>query len=326
MKFTKKDYLTLYTNLVRARKYDQLFVKRISEGKLIGFYHTSEGGEAPGVGACSFLRKDDYLWPHLRGHGAPHMLSKGIELKYYLAEHAGKTTGLCAGMSSFHFCAPEFGVLGWSGSIGSSFPISLGWGIAAKKNGRQQVVVSCFGDGAAGRGTFHESAIMASNWKLPIVWVCENNKLSMFVSFEEAHPTEDMADLAHGWGMPGVVVDGQDVVAVAQAVNQAVERARQGEGPSLIECKTERYQAHSIGLPDHVGAKTRTKEEIEALKDREPLKICREMLTKKRILTQKLIAQIDRDADAEMAEAIRFVDESPDATDPECLVPALFAE
>ena len=325
MKLKKQELLKLYTNLVRARKYDELFVKRISEGKLIGFYHTSQGGEAPGVGACSFLRKDDYLWPHLRGHGVPHMLSKGIDIKNYLAEHAGKTTGQCAGMSSFHFCEPDFGVLGWSGSIGSSFPISLGWGIAAKKNGRGQVVVCCFGDGAAGRGTFHESAIMAANWKLPIVWVCENNKLSMFVSFEAAHPTDDVADLAHGWGMPGVVVDGQDVVAVAETMNEAVERARKGEGPSLIECKTERYQSHSIGLPDHVGDRTRTKEEIEVLKDRDPLKICRQKLTAKRFLTQKIIDQIDREAEAEMVETVRFVDESPDANDPECLAPALFA-
>ena len=325
MKLKKKELMTLYTNMVLAKKYDELFVKRISEGKLIGFYHTSEGGAAPGVGACSFLRKDDYLWPHLRGHGVPHMRSKGIDIKHYLAEHSGKTTGQCAGMSSFHFCEPDYGILGWSGSIGSSFPISLGWGIAAKKNGREQVVVCCFGDGAAGRGTFHESAIMASVWKLPIVWVCENNRLSMFVAFESVHPTDSIADLAHGWGMPGKVVDGQDVFAVAEAVDEAVSRARNGEGPSLIECKTERYQAHSIGLPDHVGDRTRQKDEIEALREREPLKLCRETLLKKRMLTQKRIEEIDQAADAEIADVVQFVDESPDANDPACLLPALFA-
>lgn len=325
MKLNKKQMMTLYTNMVLAKKYDELFVKRISEGKLIGFYHTSEGGMAPGVGACSFLRKDDYLWPHLRGHGVPHMRSKGIDIKYYLAEHTGKTTGQCAGMSSFHFCEPDYGILGWSGSIGSSFPLSLGWGIAAKKNGRGQVVVCCFGDGAAGRGTFHESAIMASVWKLPIVWVCENNRMSMFVAFESVHPTDNIADLAHGWGMPGKVVDGQDVFAVAETVGEAVDRARSGEGPSLIECKTERYQAHSIGLPDLVGDQTRQKDEIDALREREPLKLCRETLMKKRMLTKKIIEEIDRAADAEIAEVVQFVDESPDANDPECLLPALFA-
>jgi TPP-dependent pyruvate/acetoin dehydrogenase alpha subunit len=147
----------------------------------------------------------------------------------------------------------------------------------------------------------------------------------MFVAFEEVHPTDDIADLAHGWGMPGKVVDGQDVFAVAEAVNEAVDRARKGDGPSLIECKTERYQAHSIGLPDHVGDRTRQKEEIEKLREREPLKLCRETLLKKRMLTKKRIEEIDQAADAEIAEVVKFVDESPDANDPECLLPALYA-
>ena len=190
MKLNKKQQITLYTNLVRAKAFDEMFVRWLSEGKLLGFYHSSEGAEAPGVGACSFLRKDDFLWPHIRGHGIPHMLSKGIDIKYYLAEHVGKSTGMCGGMSTFHSCDPEHGLFGWSGSIGSGFPVTVGYGLAAKKNGKEQVVVSCFGDGTSNRGTLHESFLMAANWKLPVVWVCENNGLSIFVPFERHHPVE----------------------------------------------------------------------------------------------------------------------------------------
>ena len=260
----EKEFKTLYTNLVRSRAFDELFVKMLSEGKLLGFYHPSTGGEAPGVGSCSFLRKDDIVWPHLRGHGIPHMLSKGIDVKPYLAEHCGKSSGMCGGMSTFHACDPENGLYGLSGSVGSCFPMTLGYGLGARKNGRGQVVLCFFGDGTASRGTFHESVIMAANWKLPIVYICENNKLGMFVPIKDAHPVDDIADLALGYGIPGVVVDGQDVVAVAEAVNEAVGRARNGQGPTLIECKCERFCSHAVGIPDFVGAELRSQEEIRS--------------------------------------------------------------
>jgi pyruvate dehydrogenase E1 component alpha subunit len=311
MELENEQLLTLYTNLVRARRYDRLFASLLSQGKLMGFYHQGEGGEAPGVGACSFLRKDDYVWPHLRGHGLPHLIAKGADPKFYLAEHAGKSTGTSRGVSTFHGYAPEYGIHGSAGTIGSGFPVSVGYGMAAKMDGRGQVVVCCFGDGTSNRGTLHEAFLMAANWKLPIVWVCENNELSMYVPVSEHHPMEHIASLAPGYGMPFEIVDGQDVVAVAEAVLAAVERARLGEGPSFVECKTQRYHEHDIGMPDLVGTEPRTEEEIARLRERDPVVLCRERLVAEGVLTQADIKRIDREVAAELEAAEQFVDSSP---------------
>lgn len=325
MKFGEKELKTLYTNLVRSRAFDELFIKMLSEGKMLGFYHSSFGGEAPGVGSCSFLRKDDIIWPHLRGHGIPQMLSKGIDIKRYLAEHCGKSTGMCGGISTFHACDPENGVYGLSGSVGSCFPMTLGYGLGAKKNGNGQVVICCFGDGTSSRGTFHEAIIMAANWNLPIVYVCENNNLGMFVAFKDAHPVDDLADLAQGYGIPGFVVDGQDVVAVAETVSVAVERARNGDGPTLIECKCERFFSHAIGIPDFVGAKIRSQEEVDKLKKRDPILLFENKLLGSGTLTNQDVTNILQEAADEVAEAQRFAEESIIA-EPACLETSLYAE
>jgi pyruvate dehydrogenase E1 component alpha subunit len=277
------------------------------------------------VGACSFLRDDDFICPDLRGHGIPHMLSKGIDIKYYLAEHTGKSTGLCRGVSTFHSVDPDHGLYGYAGTLGSGFPVSVGWGWAAQKNGREQVVVSCFGDGTSNRGTLHESFLMAANWKLPVVWVCENNGLGMFVSVDDAHPQQDIASLADGYGMPSVVVDGQDVVAVCEAVTASVERARKGKGPSFVECKCLRFCPHAIGIPDIVDCETRTPECIAELRERDPIRLCREKLFEQGILTQKDVERIEQEADAEVEAAEKFADESPQ-TDPSVLEELLYAK
>jgi len=311
MKFSKKDLIKLYTNLVRTRAFDELFTRRLGQGKLLGFYHSSLGGEAPGVGGCSFLRKDDVIFPHHRGHGIPHMIGKGIDIKYFLAEHTGKVTGGCGGMSTFHCFDSDNGLYGYSGLIGSSFPLSAGYGLAAKRNGKEQVVVCFFGDGGSNRGTLHEAFLMASTWKLPITWVCENNGLSQFVPFEQTYPVDDIADLAQGYGMPGIVVDGQDVIAVAEAVTAAVDRARKGKGPSLIECKTSRFCPHFVSAPDMCGCEIRSDEEIEELKKQDPIVICHKKLMARKILTKKTIEKIDAEVAAELEAAEKFADESP---------------
>jgi len=202
----------------------------------------------------------------------------------------------------------------------------VGWGLGAKKNDRGQVVVCCFGDGTSNRGTLHEAFLMAANWKLPIVWVCENNGLSIYVPAKEHHPTDDIADLANGYGMPAAVVDGQDVVAVAEAVAPAVARAREGKGPSFIECKTERFWEHDIGTPDLRDHTPRSEEEIKALRQRDPVRICRENLLSQGVLTAEDIERIDREAAEETEAAERFVDESTEIPDVECLPSMLYAE
>ena len=324
MSLTSEQKLTLYRNLVRARRWDRLFAGLISQGKLLGFYHQGEGGEAPGVGACSFLRKDDFAWPHIRGHGLPHMISKGTDPKYFLAEHTGKQDGVCRGVSTFHGCNPEYGMYGSAGTIGSNFPVCTGYGLAAKLNGRGQVVVSCFGDGTSNRGTLHEAFLVSANWKLPIVWVCENNGLAMYVPVEQHHPMKDIASLAPGYGMPYKVVDGQDVFAVAEAVLEFVERARRGEGPAFVECKTVRYHEHDIGMPDLVGTVPRTPEDIANLRKRDPINLARDRLLEERVLSEEQVEEIDSAVKAELEEAERFANASP-ITDPAILDGLLYA-
>lgn len=325
MTLDREQLVALYTNLVRARKLDETVVKGIAEGKTVSFFHSGQGEEAVGVGGCTFLRTDDYIYYQHRGHGGAHILAKGGSPKRFIAEHYGKATGACNGLGAIHFTDPERGMLGLAGTIGSTFPISLGWGLAAKKRGAGQVVVSFFGDGGANRGTLHEAMNLAAVWKLPIVWVCHNNLYAQFMPVKDAYPRENIADLAAGYDMPGVIVDGQDVVAVHEAVQAAVAMARAGEGPSLLECKTYRYRAHSEGVPDVSHAEPRPPEEIEAWKKRDPVVLMGDGLKEQGVLTPDDIERIDREAAAEMDEAERFAMDSP-MPERSVLDQALYAE
>jgi len=178
------------------------------------------------------------------------------------------------------------------------------------------VVVSVFGDGTSNRGTLHEAFLTASCWKLPIVWVCENNNISLMVAADATHPKEDIASLAEGYGMPSAIVDGQDVVAVAQAVEVAVDRARKGQGPSFIECKCLRFGPHAIGLPDIIDTDTRTEDEMKKLRLRDPIILFRKKLMKQGVLTKKDVEKIDGEVATEITEAVKFADESPIADNP----------
>lgn len=325
MKLEKEQLIKLYTNMVRARKADEMCVKGVYDGKVVCFFHSGQGEEAVGVGACTFLRKDDYLYPHLRGHGIAYILAKGGSPKGHLAEHYGKVAGSVGGIAGFHGADPELGILGGAGTIGSQFPVSVGWGLAARKRGKEQVVVCCFGDGSSNRGTLHEAMNLAAVWKLPIVWVCQNNLYAQHMPIKDAYPREDIADLAAGYNMPGVVVDGQDVIAVHEVVQAAVERARAGDGPSLIECKTYRYRTHTEGTPDVAHADPRPQEEIEAWKKRDPIKLFQEKLLEQGVLAQEDVERIDSEATAEMEEAERFAMESP-VPSPDILEKALYED
>lgn len=325
MALEKEQLIKLYTNMVRARKADEVCIKGLQDGKVVAFYHSCQGSEAVGTGVCSFLKKDDYLFPHHRGHGIAYLIGKGASIGSFVAEHYGKEGGMAGGLSGFHFADPEYGILGQAGTIGWHFPISVGCGIAAKKRGKSQVVVSCFGDGGSNRGTLHEAFNMAALHKLPIVWVCENNGYAQHMPIKEAYAREDIADLAAGYNMPGVVVDGQDVIAVHETVQAAVERARAGEGPSLIECKTYRFRTHSEGGKDVAHANLRPEEEIEAWKKRDPIKLFQERLLEQGVLTQAGIKKIDAEVTAEIEEAERFAMESP-VPNPDILTKLVYAD
>jgi len=326
MKFTKKDLLKLYTNLVRARTFQNLAVKMLTEGKFVSFYHEGGMGEAAGVGATTFLRKDDILYPHHRAHGFPHLIGKGGDPKYYLAEHCGRVTGCCNGIGTIHMAYEDIGIYGQTGILGSQFSFSVGWGLAAKKRGKGQVVVTCFGDGTVNRGNWHEAANVATLWKLPNVYVCENNGVAQYVSIENSYPLKDVANLASAYGMPAVVVDGQDIVAVAEAVMEAVKRAREGKGPTFVELKTIRVSTHGYGSPDYMDGSIRDPKEVEKLKKREPIALFEKKLLARKMITKKGIEKIKNEADAEALEAEKFCMNSPYPEDPSVFDEYLYAE
>ncbi|MFO7962386.1 MAG: thiamine pyrophosphate-dependent dehydrogenase E1 component subunit alpha [Desulfobacterales bacterium] len=307
MKLEKEQLVTFYSLMVRARKLDALLVEALNSGRMAGFYHAGVGEEAVGVGACTFnMREDDYLYPHHRGHAISFYLARGISPKGWVCRHFDKDPGEIEGPT-----AEERGIFGISGTIGGGFVLSLGWGLTAQKNKKGQAVLSFFGDGASGRGTLHESMNLAAVWKLPIVWICENNQFGQFVPIRDAFAREDIADLAAAYSMPSIVVDGQDVLAVHEAVEAAVDRARAGDGPSLIECKTYRMRAHAEGVPDVDHTKPRTDEDKSDWRKRDPIIIFKEKLIKQGIMTEEAIDEIDREADDEVARLDAFQSQCP---------------
>jgi len=312
MALTNEQLILLYRNLLKARRMDEWVVQAMQEGKILSFYHSCQGMEAAGVGTCTFLRDDDILHTHHRGHGLTYFLSKGGSGREFLAEHYGKTTGMCGGLGGFHCVDTAHGVFGKPGTVGAQFSVVVGSGLACRKNGRGQVTVLSFGDGASNRGQIHESMNLSALWKLPVIYVCENNLYAISMPIKEAYAREDISDLAAGYNMPGIVVDGQDVLAVQEAVSAAVERARAGEGPTFLECKTYRYRPHSEGSKDTVHAEPRPQEEIDAWKKRDPIKLCREQLLGQGVMSEQDAEWIDAEVKAWVAEAEAFAMESPD--------------
>jgi len=312
MNITKEQKITLYSNMVRVRKLDEFIVKAFYEGKLAGpFFHSQQGQEAIGVGACTFLRQDDYIFHTHRGHGLCEVIAKGLPAKSFVAEHCGKATGSCKGIGFFNNCDLNLCFFGMGGTVGGEFTVGAGASLAAKLRGKEQVVAIFFGDGATGRGTLHEGMLMSANWKLPVLWLCSNNGMGMWVPVEAAFPKENLADLAFGYGIPASVVDGQDVMTVYEAVQNAAARARAGEGPSFIEFKTCRFRAQLEGANDISQDGLRSEEEVNAWKQRDPIKLFREKLLNDGTLNQTDIDRIDREAMAEIEEADRFATESP---------------
>ncbi|BBO81106.1 pyruvate dehydrogenase E1 component subunit alpha [Desulfosarcina ovata subsp. sediminis] len=308
---TNTDKIELYRKLVHTRKHDELNVRMASEGKLRTFYHSAQGHEAIGVGACSVLHKDDYLYPHLRGHGIPYVVGKGMDPKPSVSEHLGKATGWGGGITGVHIADKENGIFAQGGTIGSAFVLSAGFALAAKKNGTGQVCMCFVGDGSVQRGQAHEAMNLASCWKLPVVWVVENNLMAWFTPCCDSFALKNIADMAKSYNMPGKVIDGMDVFAVREAAEEAVDLARKGDGPSMLECKTYRFRPHSEGRPDVCHYLPRSEEEIAEWKKRDPLVLCQKKLVKEKILTKNLIDEIELEADEKAKETEKFALESP---------------
>jgi pyruvate dehydrogenase E1 component alpha subunit len=241
-------FMALHYSMLRVRRVEERLLEVFAAGKIPGFIHVSIGQEAVATGVCSCLTPADTIFTTHRGHG--HTLAKGMELKPFMAEIFGRGDGACRGNSgSMHVASREAGVGGANGIVGAGLPISLGSAFASAFKGEDSVTAVFFGDGASNQGTFHESMNLAALWNLPLIFVCENNGWAQFTSQKSYMKIDSIARRADGYGMPGVVVDGSDVLQVRDSARQAVARARAGEGPTLIECKTHRWFGHYAGDP-----------------------------------------------------------------------------
>jgi pyruvate dehydrogenase E1 component alpha subunit len=315
----KDRMIGIYRTMVRIRKFEEKALKLFESNVLRGSVHLYIGQEAIASTVCSRLSKDDYITSTHRGHG--HCIAKGAKTDLAMAELMGKVTGYCKGKGgSMHIADVTEGNLGANAIVGAGIPIAAGGGLAVKLRGTKQAVVCFFGDGASNQGAFHEGINLAAVWKLPVVFICENNLYGISVHTRESTSVENIADRAASYNIPGYCIDGNDVFAVDEAVEKALARARAGEGPTLIEAKTYRWMGHWTGDPQVY----RTKEEVEEWKKKCPIRRLREYLTGKGILSEKDIEAIEAEAQAEVDAAEKFARESPDP-DPARVMEDVFA-
>ncbi|WP_241255590.1 thiamine pyrophosphate-dependent dehydrogenase E1 component subunit alpha [Candidatus Protofrankia californiensis] len=305
--------IEMQRRMLRIRRFDERAVELHAKGLLPGPIHTSIGHEAAVVGACMALRGDDYMTGYHRSHGHP--IGKGSQLAPLMAELLGKSTGVCRGKGgSLHLADFSAGSLGESGIVGGSLPIAVGVGLSAKMRGTDRVCLSFFGDGAANTGPFHEALNLAAIWRVPTVFLCENNGYATTFPIREAMAVENVADRAAAYAMPGICVDGQDVLAVYAAVSAAVARARAGGGPSLVEAKTYRFREHAeFGVGGMQGslARYRSLEEVEKWRARDPIVLFREELRSHGVLTDENALRLEAEVAGEVEKAVRFAQESP---------------
>jgi len=306
VELSKEKLLWMYQKMVEIRKFglkvDELFKKNM----IWGTCHLYVGEEATAVGTCAALESDDYITSTHRGHG--HCIAKGADIKRMMAELLGKETGYCKGRGgSMHIVDVSTGNLGANGIVGAGIPIATGAALASKRRKDGKVTVCFFGDGAVNVGPFHESLNMASIWKLPVVYVCENNQYAMSTSVQKATAVRDIAVRGQSYDMPGVVVDGNDVIAVFETVSEAVSRARRGDGPTLVESKTYRFFGHSKSDPRVY----RSREEEQMWMAKDPIPRLANLLKEKGMATEEELKSIDELVDKEMEEALEFALNSP---------------
>ncbi|MBW1687139.1 MAG: dehydrogenase E1 component subunit alpha/beta [Deltaproteobacteria bacterium] len=307
MTSSKRQLLGLYEAMQRIRKFEEGVSAQFAAGRLPGFVHLCIGQEGVPVGACASLDPDDYITSTHRGHG--HLIAKGGELDKMMAELYGKETGYCRGRGgSMHIVDVGLGILGANGIVAAGTQIAAGAGLSSKVRNSGQVVVCFFGDDASTEGMFHESMNLAALWDLPVIFMCENNLYGQFTPYEKHTRVPDVAEKARAYGVPGVIVDGNDVLAVKAATDEAAERARSGGGPTLIECKTYRWHGHMEG---DVYA-YRTAAEIEEWKKKCPIAGFRSRLISDGVASQEEFDDIDERVEAAVAAAIEFAESSPD--------------
>jgi TPP-dependent pyruvate/acetoin dehydrogenase alpha subunit len=297
---------TLLKRMMVVRAFEETIGKLFYKGQIPGFLHLSSGQEATSVGVCAALKTTDYIGTTHRGHG--HIIAKGVDLNRMMAEIFGRIDGFCKGKGgSMHVFDKSKGVLGANGIVGGGIPILTGGALSAKFDGKGGVAVAFFGDGATNEGAFHESLNLAAVWKLPVVFVCENNGFGEFTPMATVTSVKDIAIRAAAYGMPGQIVDGNDVIEVFQHTSAAVARARAGEGPTLLECKTYRWEGHVVGEQAFLGdGAYREKSEIEEWKRKCPLVRFEKWCAESGKISSAELSKIVADTEKELEEAIAF--------------------
>jgi pyruvate dehydrogenase E1 component alpha subunit len=300
--------LDLHRRMVRIRLFEEAAGRLAEANKLPGFLHLYVGEEAVAAGVCAALTDEDQITSTHRGHG--HLIAKGGDFRRMMAELMGKATGYCKGKGgSMHISDLSLGILGANGIVGGGLPIAVGAGFTNRYRGTDTVSVAFFGDGASNIGAFHEAANMAAALALPVVFVCENNEYGEYTRRDRSQANDDVVDRAAGYGMPGAIVDGMDVVAVHEAALAAVARARGGGGPSMIEAKTYRFFNHH-GV-QNLGQKYRTDEEVLAARERDPITLFETRLADLGVLDADGAAAVRAEVQAAVDEAVAFAEESP---------------
>jgi len=302
----KEKLLELLYLMVKVRRVEECLLEIFAGGKIPGFIHVGIGQEAVSAGVCSSLNPDDLIFTTHRGHGQA--LAKGIDLKRFMAEIYGRQDGFCKGKSgSMHIASKEAGVVGSNGIVGGGIPISLGTAFASMYRGEKKVTVCFFGDGATNEGTFHESLNLAALWNLPVIFCCENNGWAQFTPQKVYMKVENISIRAESYGMVGLTVDGDDVLKVYEAAGKAIVRARKGEGPTLLECKTHRWFGHYAGDPQ----KYRSPKEVEEAKGFDPIPRFEKFLIDAKHINADYLNTVEARIKSEIEEAIAFAENSP---------------
>ena len=302
VKLSAETAETIYTTMRRIRAFEEKTTTLFEQGAVKGTAHSYIGEEAVAAAVSANLRDDDFMASNHRGHG--HCIAKGADQSLMMAELMGRENGYCGGLGgSMHIADLSLGILGANGIVGATMPLATGAALAVKLRGGDQVVVAFFGDGASNQGTFHECCNLASIWQLPILFVCENNQYALTTSYRDTTSAHQISDRASGYAMPGVTIDGNDAAEVYAVVGEAVERARNGEGPSLIECMTYRWGQHSMraNLRD-----PRPKEEYDAWIARDPIKLLEERMRAEKTVPRKRINEIGKEVTQELEDAVAF--------------------
>ena len=306
--FDKETLHFFFETMVKIRHFEEKVEEFFFAGEIPGFVHLYIGEEAVATGVMANLRKTDYIQSTHRGHG--HTIAKGADLNRMMAEIFGKKTGYCKGKGgSMHIADFSVGMLGANGIVGGGFTLATGAALAQKMQKTDGVSVVFFGDGASNRGTFHEAANMAAVWKLPVLFVCENNQWASTTPYRTTTSVEDIADRAQGYDMPGIIVDGNDVFAVYEAAKELIERARKGEGPALLEAKTYRIKGHFVGDPE----KYRTKEEVQKVFDEtDPIPRFEQKVIEGGVMSKEELTAIEEAVKRSVAEAVEFARNAPE--------------